>query len=147
MSEKDILAVYFSIIRSVIEYADVTYHSMLTKEQSNVLESLQRMCIRVIFGWNATYKDICSENNIESLEERRIIHCRKFAVKCTEHNVFKSWFPLNHNKPYELRAVEKYAIAKYNFNRFDKSPLNFMRRLLNEDNARELNLPLVNRYV
>ena len=112
VKEKDILTVYYSIIRSVIEYASVIYHSMLTKEQSNALESLQKMCVRVIFGWEEsyerTYNSIMSLYNIQSLHERRVLHCIKFAKKCTESDVFSSWFPLNHNKKHNLTVENNF---------------------------------------
>ena len=143
---RDILAVYYSIIRSVIEYASVTYHSMLTAEQSNALESLQRMCVRLIFGWDRSYELVRQEEQIELLKARREEKCLAFANKCIDHPTFKNWFPLEHDKGHSLRAVPKYAMPRFNFYRYDKSPLNFMRRLLNGEESRENITPLVARY-
>ena len=69
-----------------------------------------------------------------------------FATKCTEHAVFKDWFPLERGKEHDLRATRKYAIPKFNCDRNDKSPLNFMRRLLNEEYSRNNQIETVNRY-
>ena len=146
VENRDILAVYFSIIRSVIEYASVTYHSMLTAEQSNALESLQRMCIRLIFGWKQSYESVRQEEHIELLKTRREEKCLTFANKCVSHPTFKNWFPLEHDKGHSLRAVPKYAVPCFNFLRYDRSPLNYMRRLLNGENAKDNVTPLIIRY-
>ena len=146
VSNKDSLAVYYSLIRSVIEYASITYHSMLTAEQANSLESLQKMCVRIIFGWDQSYSEIRQQNDIELLEARRKKQCLKFAKECTESENFRDWFPLEPEKLHDLRVTNKYAIPKFNFYRYDNSPLNYMRRALNEDHARQANLPLTSRY-
>ena len=42
-----ILDVYYKEIRSVLEYASVVYHSGLTKKQSDALESVQRLVLKL----------------------------------------------------------------------------------------------------
>lgn len=110
---------------------------MLTAEQKKELERLQRLCVRIIYGWGRDYKDLLQEKNLETLETRRENMCLNFAKKCLENEHFKSWFPLEHNKEHELRAVRKYALPNFNCLRYDKSPLNYMRRLLNEEHCRD----------
>ena len=146
VSSSDILSVYFSLTRSVIEYASVTYHSMLTAELSKKLESLQRMCIRVIYGWERPYEVILQEEKIELLETRRINRCLKFAQECLAHNEFRNWFPVEHEKGHNLRATKRFSMPHFNFKRYDNSPLNFMQRLLNESHAKEHNYEIVSRY-
>ena len=38
VKNEDVLAIYKSLIRSVIDYGSVSYHSLLTAEQENDLE-------------------------------------------------------------------------------------------------------------
>ena len=45
----DIIAVYCSLIRSVVEYASPVWHSGLTKNQSDLIECVQKRCLRIIF--------------------------------------------------------------------------------------------------
>ena len=104
------------------------------------------MCLRIIFGWEKPYQLLLEENSLETLENRRKRLCLNFAQKCTESDIFKSWFPIENNKEHDLRATRKYALPKFNCNRYDKLPLNYMRRLLNEAYASISNQPIVTRY-
>ena len=45
----DIVAVYCSVIRSVLEYTCPVWHCGLTDGQSHELENVQRRCLRIIF--------------------------------------------------------------------------------------------------
>ena len=146
VSNDDVLTIYKSIVRSVLDYASVTYNSLLTKEQEDELERLQRMCFRVIYGWEKPYSQLLQETAVTPLKERREELCLKFAEGCLEHDTFKSWFPLEPPKEHDLRATRKFAIPKFNCNRYDNSPLNYMRKLLNGKFARDQSQSIVNRY-
>ena len=89
---------------------------------------------------------ILSSLEVATLADRRRKLCLNFANKCIDHDVFKNWFPLEHNKDHDLRMTRKYAIPKFNNDRYDKSPLNYMRRLLNEENSKDMNSQQINRY-
>ena len=72
VSRDDLIDIYVLFIRSVAEYCFVSFHSSLTKEQSNKLEGIQRTCLKVILGEDyldyKTALEICS---LEILEARR----------------------------------------------------------------------------
>ena len=61
-----------------------SYHSMLTKEQSDQLENLQKRVIKIIFGYNSNYDDILAIRSIPRLKERREKMFEKFAMKNSE---------------------------------------------------------------
>ena len=86
---------------------------MLTAEQAKELERLQRLCVRLIFGWEKSYATLLAENHLESLSKRRTGMCPNFALKCTEHDTFNSWFPLEPAKEHDLRMTRKYAIPSH----------------------------------
>ena len=48
-------------IRPVIEYCSVIYHPLLTKAQSNEIERYQKQAVKLSFGWNKHYSEICEE--------------------------------------------------------------------------------------
>ena len=48
LNQLDLCKYYFACIRSILDYACQVYHSSLTKEQSNLLESIQRRALRII---------------------------------------------------------------------------------------------------
>ena len=57
ISEADIVHVYCSIIRSVLEYACPVWHPGLTKAQSKEIERVQKRCLRVIYP-SLTYSEL-----------------------------------------------------------------------------------------
>ena len=44
VKEKDILDIYKSLIRSVLDYGSVSYHSLLTATQEGELETAENLC-------------------------------------------------------------------------------------------------------
>ena len=55
VSRQDLVDIYILFIRSVIEYCSVSFHSSLTQDQTNKLEKIQKICLKVILGEN--YED------------------------------------------------------------------------------------------
>ena len=49
IKNEDILIIYCSIIRSVLEYACQVWHPGLTKKQSSDIERVQKRCLRLIY--------------------------------------------------------------------------------------------------
>ena len=62
----DILTVYCSIVRSVLEYACQVWHSGLTLQQSKEIESVQRRVTRLILP-DVSYKESLQILGIEKL--------------------------------------------------------------------------------
>ena len=52
MPGQDLLKLYNAQVLSVLEYSSVTYGPMLTKYQSNMIENVQKRCLRCMYGWN-----------------------------------------------------------------------------------------------
>ena len=50
VNNEDLLNIYILYIRSLLEYCSVVWHSTLTLEQSNNLERVQKLCLKVILG-------------------------------------------------------------------------------------------------
>ena len=66
----DIILIYVSLIRSILEYACAVWHTGLTKAQSDDLERVQRRCLKIIYP-DLTYRQALNLANIERLSERR----------------------------------------------------------------------------
>ena len=49
---EDLLDIYALFIRSVVEYCFVAFHSSPTIEQTNDLERIQKVCLKIILGDN-----------------------------------------------------------------------------------------------
>ena len=67
----DLLFVYLSVLRPVLDFASPTYHSILTVTQTEILESLQRKALRIIYN-NLSYSEALAVANIKTLNERRL---------------------------------------------------------------------------
>ena len=62
------------------------------------------------------------------------ILCLKFAKNCLKNEKVKNMFPINkQNYRIETRKRNKFKIFKSKTERYDKSAVPYMRRILNED--------------
>ena len=80
MSTADILIVYSSIVRSVLEYASPVWHCGLTQTQSFDIEKVQRRCFKIIFP-TLSYKEALKISDFEPLSVRRERAARELFVQ------------------------------------------------------------------
>jgi len=75
VSCKDILRFYTAVIHPVLEYAAPVWHTGLTAELAESLDSVQKHILRIIFGGNSftnsTHLSFCESLAISSLQFRR----------------------------------------------------------------------------
>jgi hypothetical protein len=129
--ERELVLVYQSLVRSVIEYCSNVYHSMLTLDQSKALERLQFQALKCIFGYaDNSYRSLLEKSGLQTLEERREAAVDKFTEKCLKGR-FAGWFPLNQVEKV-TRVTKKYQEKYARCDRLKNSPLYYMRRRLNE---------------
>ena len=70
----------------------------------------------------------------ETLYERRISLCEKFAKKALKHSKYKNWFNMNEQKPSKNtrhKKIEKFLPVKTRTDRYRKSPLPYLTEMLN----------------
>ena len=72
----DLITVYYSLIRSVIEYASAVFAN-LPKYLSDALEGIQKRTLRIILP-NLHYDEALILNGLSSLEDRRAAGCESF---------------------------------------------------------------------
>ena len=130
--QETIVSVYCSFIRPVFEYAASSFHSILTTDQAEQLERLQRVCLKIIFGFKTSYSCCLELANIECLDTRRENQLKKFTAKAFESECFgKRWFDAREKSRYSLRkehgVVEEFA----NRDRLRNALLFRMRRIIN----------------
>lgn len=135
MEKKDLVAVYFSMIRSVADFAAVAYHSLLTRGQSDSIEKIQLRAFKIIYGENTSYESVLKTLNYETLKQRRIKLLTAFALKTSTSGRFvERWFPLNNDVGYEFRTRKKYLEIQPRTERMKKNPMFVMRKILNDLN-------------
>ena len=74
LPEQDLLIFYTTVIRPVLEYANVVWHHSITVAQSDRLEALKKRALRIIslFVWDMPYSTALQVLNLDSLHSRRV---------------------------------------------------------------------------
>ena len=133
MAESDLLFVYLSVLRPVLDFAVPAYHSLLTAAQSLQLERLQLKAMKIIYSHDTTYSQAIEKSGILSLEERRKELVLNFALKTTKNNRFADgWFPKQPPCTYNVRKQRVYKKFKARTERQKRNPIFYMRKILNQ---------------
>ena len=130
----DLIDVYTLYIRSIVEYCSVAFHSRLTTADSDKLERIQKISLRVILGemYNS-YNAALEMTGLQTLESRRTQRCLDFSLKCLKHPRNSRLFPVNsrlhgqNERPRELFDVNWARTEKYRH-----SAIPYCQRLLNQ---------------
>ena len=130
ISDVDILHFYFMKIRSVLESNCPVFHPMLTQENTNNIERIQKIVLRVILDEKYTdYHNACLHLNVQNLQVRRTKLSLTFALKCIASEKFQHLFKLNENTC--IRNPDRFDVAFARTTRYKNSPKLYLTRLLN----------------
>ena len=80
VQDGELVAVYCSLLRAVLEYASVVFAN-LPQYLSKALERVQKRALRIIFGLDLSYEDTLVRAGLLSLEARRHLACNKFVTE------------------------------------------------------------------
>jgi len=95
-NNEDLVYLYKSFIRSVLEFSAVVWHSSLSQANISDIERIKKSALKVILKDKYTdYESVLSELKLKTLFKRREMLCLKFAKKCLKLQNFKNMFPLN----------------------------------------------------
>jgi hypothetical protein len=122
----DILDVYKSIIRSMLEYACEIWHPSLTKQQSNMLEHLQKRALKIVCP-AMSYHEALEAFKLMTLFDRREKRCGDFfkTIEDPSHKLHYLLPPLN-NSTKNLRNKRQYTLPNIRTSRLRKSPINYL---------------------
>ena len=125
-------------VSSKLDQSAVVWHSSLTMRDRNDLERVQKSALRVILGEKyISYKNALNVMRMDSLEIRRQNICLKFAKQCIRNEKLRDIFPRNKsNHSMEKRNGERFVVKKALTERYKRSAIPNMQRLLN-NNERE----------
>ena len=137
MSKEDILNAYVVFVRSVAEYAVPAFHPMMTKSQKVNLEKQKCNALKIIYGFNHTYKEMLELSGLDTLEARRQTLTDNFAVKMKNNPKYSHLFPERPQEQRRARRGNKYVEYAASTNRLYNSPLYHMRRRLNSLERRD----------
>ena len=134
----DLLDVYKLFIRSVMEYCSVVYHSMLTNDQANMLERVQKVCLKVILGTDyINYSNSLEEFSLLSLYDRREKRILDFSHKALSHPLHKNMFPIQKQDLHDIRNKEKYVVNFANTETYKNSFIPYAQQKLNKEHMKK----------
>ena len=123
--EEDMVTIYTSYVRSILEQSCSIWHSSLTQEDSEDLERVQKSAMRIIMQDDYTnYEEALEYLMLAKLSDRREKLSLKFAQKCTNNALTSDLFPLNNE-----RNKEKYKVTFANTDRLKNSAVPYLQRL------------------
>ena len=107
--DKDIIIIYCSIIRSILEYACPVWHPGLTKKQSSDIERVQKRCLKLIYP-HLSYAESLQTSELEKLQIRReALTKNMFNEIKNETHVLHSLLPFR--DPSSCRARNSYPFV------------------------------------
>ena len=80
ISQLDLVTVYISVVRPVLEYACAVWHTNLPKYLSDSIQLIQNRALKSIFP-GKSYNDILNETGLRTLKERRDVLCMKYFAE------------------------------------------------------------------
>ena len=130
----DLISIYISFIRCVLEYCCVLWHSSLTQHQSNYIERVQKIALKIILGDEYHEYDQALEIcGLESMFTRRQKLCVKFGRKCLQSERHRHLFPEAEPVDVHLRRREPYHVNLALTERYRNSSIPYIQRLLNDE--------------
>ena len=131
--QEDLVLIYCSYIRSVLELNSNVWFSSITNEERENLERIQKIACKIILKENyENYEKALETLKLKSLSERRQMLALRFAQKCLNHDRFRDLFPLN-DANVDTRNSEKYVVKFASTDRLKESSIPAMQRLLNRN--------------
>jgi hypothetical protein len=120
----------FDVYTKEMEMAVPVWHSGLSKKQTADIESIQKLAMKIILQENYSgYAFACEKFGTQTLEERRIKLCYKFATK--NHRSDNSFFTRLSTTVETRNKSDIVREFKCNFGRFQDSSLPYLAKLIN----------------
>ena len=133
-SRDDLIEIYRTQIRSVLEFSAPAWTPGLTKAHIRQLERVQKSALAIILEEEyVSYKNAVNILDMKTLEERRHELCFKFAMRAKENDKYTNWFCQSETKAVETRSVKpELKPVQARLRKFEKSPLFYLTKLLND---------------
>jgi hypothetical protein len=122
----EIILVYSSIIRSILEYCCQVWHPGLTGRQSDDIERVQKRCLKIVLP-DLSYSSALSLCRLERLDARRERLTRELfqEIKKPNHILYNFMPARNNSTTADLRSSYQYIRPRCRNNRQSKSFINY----------------------
>ncbi len=117
----DLLIYYKSVIRPVVEYCCQAWHTGLTKQDTDLIEQIQRRALNVIYP-DKSYLEALSHASLTTLSDRRESLCQSFFMNvCQENHRLNYLLSKRKMHSHDLRHKQYYEIDIPHTNRYQNS--------------------------
>ena len=128
----DLVDIYTKQVRSILEFGVPVWNSGLTQEEVSDIERVQKSFLYIALGSNyCDYKSALQVTNLDTLINRRLKLCKKFAFKSSRHPKHSNWFVESEQGPNTRSIKDKYKTSNYRLTRTRKGPITYLTKLLN----------------
>ena len=132
-SVEDMLVVFQTYIRPILEYACAVWHPALTKQQSHQLEHIQKRSCKISLGNNYQgYQSALQDLNITSLPDRRENLILKFGQQVLNSERHRHLLPTQRSTVHNLRRSNMFPTPLCKTNRFQNSTIPSVIHVLND---------------
>ena len=134
-----LIHIYKSQVRGNLEYCSTVWHSGLTESDTKDIERVQKAAVRIFMGNKYQgYEEALKLLKLDSLKERRIKMALNFAKRSLKLEHFSKLLPLSESgHVMSMRNHERYAVNISKTERYRRSAVPFLQRLLNEDYSKQ----------
>ena len=117
ISQLDMVTVYISVVRPVLEYACPVWHTNLPKYLSDSIELIKNRAFKSIFP-GMSYNDILNDTGLRTLKESRYVLCMKYFAEIQGRaHTLNGLLPALRKVDYDLRpGFNRYPLARYRTN-------------------------------
>ena len=127
--------IYLKEIRSVLEFAVPVWTGALTQKDSDRIENIQKRVFKLILqNKYSNYENACETLKCDTLKDRRLKLCLNFSRKeyKKENSMFNKLYPTIKTRQSNKKIVKEFSCLT---DRFFRSSLPFLSRMLNENHA------------
>ncbi len=130
----DLLTVYQSIVWPVMEYATPVWAGGITQQQNESIERIQKRACRIILRRDySRYTDALDYLHLETLHNRRISLCLKFAQTMLDPlSKLHHLLPPHSSRLHHTRNNQHFVNIRCKTEHLKNSAIPFLTRLLNE---------------
>lgn len=118
-SKNTLKLIYFQHIPSTLEFGVAAWNGSISLKQSERIEYVQKVALRLIYGRIKSYSRLCKEAKVSKLDNRREKFCLQFTMKALKHPQFKYWF--NQANLHNLKEKPRYVQCNLRTKRLQKS--------------------------
>ena len=90
-SQSDLVTVYLSVDRPILECAFPVWHTHLQQYLSDNIETIKKRALKCIFQ-GASYNEIMCNVGLQTLKDRRDCICKKYFNNIKAHNIIHTSF-------------------------------------------------------